>query len=199
MSTPRVLVISGSARHGSLNQQLAAVAARALEQAGARVTPIDLRALALPIYDADVEAQGMPEGARTLRRLFAEHDALLLASPEYNGFPTPLLINALDWASRPVAEDGLPSGPAAMSGTVAGLLSASPGAFGGLRSLLHTRQFLQMNFGMLVVPEQFGLGQADKAFDAAGALVDAKAQAAVERVVQSVLRVTAGLQPPPAV
>lgn len=199
MSAPRVVVISGSARQGSLNQQLAAVAARALTQAGALVTPVDLRALALPIYDADIEARGMPEGARTLRRLFAEHDALLLASPEYNGFPTPLLINALDWASRPVAEDGLPSGPAAMSGTVAGLLSASPGAFGGLRSLLHTRQFLQMNLGMLVVPEQFGLGQADKAFDATGALIDAKAQAAVERVVQSVLRVTAGLQPPPAV
>lgn len=196
MSAPRVLVIAGSARHGSLNQRLAAVAARALEQAGALVTPVDLRALALPIYDADVEAQGMPEGARTLRRLFAEHDALLLVTPEYNGFPTPLLINALDWASRPVAEDGLPSGPAAMSGTVAGLLSASPGAFGGLRSLLHTRQFLQMNLGMLVVPEQFGLGLAEQAFDAAGALVDAKAQAAVERVVQSVLRVSAGLRPP---
>jgi NAD(P)H-dependent FMN reductase len=190
------LVIAGSARHGSLNQRLAAVAARALEQAGALVTPVDLRALALPIYDADVEAQGMPEGARTLRRLFAEHDALLLVTPEYNGFPTPLLINALDWASRPVAEDGLPSGPAAMSGTVAGLLSASPGAFGGLRSLLHTRQFLQMNLGMLVVPEQFGLGLAEQAFDATGALVDAKAQAAVERVVQSVLRVSAGLRPP---
>ena len=196
MSAPRVLVIAGSARHGSLNQRLAAVAARALEQAGALVTPVDLRALALPIYDADVEAQGMPEGARTLRRLFAEHDALLLVTPEYNGFPTPLLINALDWASRPVAEDGLPSGPAAMSGTVAGLLSASPGAFGGLRSLLHTRQFLQMNLGMLVVPEQFGLGLAEQAFDATGALVDAKAQAAVERVVQSVLRVSAGLRPP---
>jgi NAD(P)H-dependent FMN reductase len=147
------LVIAGSARHGSLNQRLAAVAARALEQAGALVTPVDLRALALPIYDAD-------------------------------------------WASRPVAEDGLPSGPAAMSGTVAGLLSASPGAFGGLRSLLHTRQFLQMNLGMLVVPEQFGLGLAEQAFDATGALVDAKAQAAVERVVQSVLRVSAGLRPP---
>ena len=196
MSSPRILVIAGSARHGSLNQRLATVAAGAFERAGAVVTPVDLRALALPIYDADVEAQGMPEGARTLRRLFVEHDALLLVTPEYNGFPTPLLINALDWASRPVAEDGLPSGPAAMSGTVAGLLSASPGAFGGLRSLLHTRQFLQMNLGMLVVPEQFGLGQAEQAFDATGALIDAKAQAAVERVVQSVLRVTAGLQPP---
>lgn len=199
MSGPRVLVIAGSARHGSLNRQLAAVAAKELEQAGAAVTPVDLRALALPIYDADIEAQGMPEGARTLRRLFAEHEAVVVVSPEYNGFPTPLLINALDWASRPVAEDGLPAGPAAMSGKVAGLLSASPGALGGLRSLLFTRQFLQMNLGMLIVPEQFGLGSADKAFDATGALVDAKAHAAVVKVVQSVLRTAVAMKPPPAV
>lgn len=197
MSAPRVLVIAGSARHGSLNQQLAAVAARELEQAGAAVTPVDLRALALPIYDADVEARGMPEGARTLRRLFSEHEALILVTPEYNGFPTPLLINALDWASRPVAEDGLPSGPAAMSGTVAGLLSASPGALGGLRSLLFTRQFLQMNLGMLIVPEQFGLGSADKAFDAAGALIDAKARAALLKVLKSVLRTAGVVTSPP--
>ncbi len=194
MSAPGVLVIAGSARHGSLNQQLAAVVARELERAGAAVTPVDLRALALPVYDADIEARGMPEGARTLRRLFTEHEALLLVSPEYNGFPTPLLINALDWASRPVAEDGMPSGPAAMSGTVAGLLSASPGAFGGMRSLMFVRQFLQMNLGMLIVPEQFGLGLADKAFDTAGALIDAKAHAAVVKVVQSVLRTAAAMK-----
>ena len=194
MSAPGVLVIAGSARHGSLNQQLAVVVARELERAGAAVTPVDLRALALPVYDADIEAHGMPEGARTLRRLFAEHEALLLVSPEYNGFPTPLLINALDWASRPVAEDGMPSGPAAMSGTVAGLLSASPGAFGGMRSLMFVRQFLQMNLGMLIVPEQFGLGLADKAFDTAGALIDAKAHAAVVKVVQSVLRTAAAMK-----
>ena len=197
MSATRVLVIAGSARQGSLNQKLAAVAARELELAGAAVTPVDLRALSLPVYDADIEASGMPAGARALRRLFAEHEALLLVSPEYNGFPTPLLINALDWASRPVAEVGLPSGPAAMSGTVAGLLSASPGAFGGLRSLLFTRQFLQMNLGMLIVPEQFGLGLAENAFDPAGALVDAKAHAAVLKVVQSVLRTAAAVTSPP--
>ncbi|MBP6223531.1 MAG: NAD(P)H-dependent oxidoreductase [Rhizobacter sp.] len=199
MSTrPRVLVISGSARSGSLNQRLAAVAAGLAEQAGAQVTTVDLRALALPIYDADLEALGMPEGARQLRRLFAEHDALLLVSPEYNGFPTPLLINALDWVTRPAAEEGLPSGIASLTGTVAGLFSASPGALGGLRSLLFTRQFLQMNLGMLVVPEQFGLALAEQAFDESGALRDPKSQAAVSRVVQSVLRTTAAVTAPAA-
>ncbi|MFM9915476.1 MAG: NADPH-dependent FMN reductase [Rhizobacter sp.] len=187
---PRVLIVAGSARSGSCNQKLATVASGLAEQAGAVVTPVDLRALDLPIYDADLEARGMPEGARRLRSLFAASDALLLATPEYNGFPTPLLINALDWVTRPSAEDGLPSGIAALTGTVAGLLSASPGGLGGVRSLLFTRQFLQMNLGMLVVPEQFGLALADKAFDGAGALVDPKALAAVDRVVQSVLLAT---------
>jgi NAD(P)H-dependent FMN reductase len=190
----RVLVIAGSARAGSLNQRLAATAARLAELAGAAVTSVDLRALDLPIYDADLEERAMPEGARHLRRLFAEHDALLLASPEYNGFPTPLLINAFDWSTRPVAEDGLPSGSTAMSGTVAGLLSASPGTFGGMRSLLFTRQFLQMNLGMLVVPEQFGLGLADRAFSNTGVLADPKAQEAVAKVVRSVLRTAAAVR-----
>ena len=194
MNTVKVLVIAGSARSGSFNQQLAGVAAQQARQAGAMVTAVDLRTLELPVYDADLEARGMPGGARELRRLFADHDALLLVTPEYNGCPTPLLINALDWASRPVAEDGLPSGMAAMSGTVVGLLSASPGAFGGIRSLLHTRQFLQMNLGMLVVPQQFGLGRADQAFDANGGLIDAKALASVTAVVQAVLKTAAALK-----
>jgi len=195
MADVRVLVISGSSRQGSFNQQLAAAAAGLAVQAGASVTTVDLRLLGLPIYDEDLQPKGAPEGASRLVRLFSEHDALLLATPEYNGFPTPLLINALDWASVVPAAGAHPSGPAALAGTVAGLLSASPGAFGGLRSLLATRQFLQMNLGMLVVPEQLGLVHAGEAFDATGALKDAASQAGVARVVSAVLRVARALKP----
>ena len=194
MADVRVLVISGSSRQGSFNQQLASVAAGLAVQAGAKVTALDLRSLELPIYDADLHERGTPPGAIRLVRLFAEHDALLLATPEYNGFPTPLLINALDWASLVEAGPDHPAGPAALAGTVAGLLSASPGAFGGLRSLLATRQFLQMNLSMLVVPEQFGLVHADQAFDESGALKHAPSQAGVARVVSAVLRVAKALK-----
>lgn len=197
MADVRVLVISGSSRQGSFNRQLAAVAAGLAVQAGAKVTALDLRSLELPVYDADLHERGTPPGAIRLVRLFAEHDALLLATPEYNGFPTPLLINALDWASLVEAGSDHPAGPAALAGTVAGLLSASPGAFGGLRSLLATRQFLQMNLSMLVVPEQFGLVRADQAFDATAALVDANALAGVARVVDAVLRTARALQAAP--
>ena len=194
MSEVRILVFAGSARAGSYNGKLAALAARAARELGADVTPLDLRSLALPLYDAEIEAAGMPAGALELRRLLAQHDALLVASPEYNGFPTPLLINALDWASRPAAAEGLPSGLGAMSGKVAGVMSASPGLLGGTRSLMFTRQFLHNTLAMLVVPEQFALAQANKAFDEHGALLDPNHQQAVLRVVASVVRVAGALR-----
>ena len=194
MSEVRILVFAGSARAGSYNGKLAALAAGAARELGAEVTPLDLRSLALPLYDAEIEAAGMPAGALELRRLLAQHDALLVASPEYNGFPTPLLINSLDWASRPAAADGLPSGLGAMSGKAAGVMSASPGLLGGTRSLMFTRQFLHNTLGMLVVPEQFALAQANQAFDAHGALLDAKHLQAVLRVVASVVRVAGALK-----
>ena len=194
MSPVRVLVVSGSARPGSFNRQLADVAAGLAVAGGAEVTQTDLRALALPLYDAEIEAAGIPAGALELRRLFATHDAVIIASPEYNGFPTPLLINALDWTSRVPALGDLPSGLVAMGGTVAGVVSASPGALGGLRSLLFVRQFLQLALGLLVVPEQFALGQANKAFDDSGQLIDTKQLQSVQRVVSSVLRTARALK-----
>ena len=185
---PRLLVISGSARTGSWNSHLAHYAGSVATSLGAHVTPVDLRALNLPVYDGDLEAQqGIPAGAHELRRLFAEHDGLLLSSPEYNAFPTPLLINSFDWLSRVPAEGDLPNGIAAVAGKPAGLLAASPGALGGIRAMPLLRIYLSTNFGMLVVPEQFGLGQADQAFDADGQLKAPGQRSAVERMVKSVM------------
>ena len=89
------------------------------------------------------------------------------------------------------AEGDAPSGLAATAGKVAGLLSSSPGALGGLRSLNFLRQYLQMAFAMLVVPQQLALGQANAAFDDAGQLKDAKHRQTLQAVVQAALK-TAG-------
>jgi NAD(P)H-dependent FMN reductase len=183
----QLLVTSGSSRTGSLNRRLAQVVAQAARAAGAAVTELDLAALALPLYNGDIEAAAMPEGARELRRLFASHDGFIVAAPEYNAFVTPLLINALDWASRPAAAGDLPAGLAAMNGKAAGMVSASPGALGGMRGLLFLRSFLATALGMMVVPETASIVHAHQAFDDSGALKDAKQQQAVERVVRSVL------------
>ena len=78
MSTLRLLVLSGSERQGSFNKRLAAAAAQFAQRAGAQVTPLDLRALAMPLYDGDLEkAQGVPDGARTLRDALLASEAVL--------------------------------------------------------------------------------------------------------------------------
>jgi NAD(P)H-dependent FMN reductase len=190
----RAMVISGSERAGSFNRRLARLAAAAAREQGAQVSEVDLRALALPLFDADLEARaGQPAGALELRRLFATHEALVIAAPEYNGFVTPLLVNALDWASRPKAGDGLPDGLAAINGTVVGLMSASPGVWGGVRGLIALRQFCSLTLAMQVVPPSLSVPRANEAFDDAGRLVDARQQQALERVVRTTLRTAAAL------
>ncbi len=147
----------------------------------------------MPLYNGDDEAEkGLPENTVKLQALFASHEAVIIATPEYNGLPTPILKNTLDWVSRRHKASAAPSGLAVFQGKVAGLLSASPGPAGGLRSLIITRQYLS-NLGMLVVPEQFALSAAAHAFDEHGALNDTKQQQSVERVVSTVVRVARAL------
>ena len=124
----KVLFIAGSARGGALSVKLRDAARAVADAAGAQTSVLDLRELALPLYDGDIEAaQGVPAGAATLRDAIREHDAVVLVTPEYNGFPTPMVINAFDWLSR------LKDGIAATTNKPVALLASSPGALGGLR------------------------------------------------------------------
>lgn len=153
MSQIQLLAIAGSRRQDSLNQALLAPLIAGAEAAGARVHRPDPDTLCLPLYDGDLEAgSGMPAAVRAWQQLLHAHDGLLIAAPEYNGSFTPLLKNAIDWASRPVP-DAADSGRAVFEGRVAGLAAASPGALGGLRGLRHLREVLG-NLGMLVLPQQ---------------------------------------------
>lgn len=187
----RLLIIPASARTGSLNLRLARHAATLATGAGWQTELLDLRALALPVYDGDLEAEaGVPQGAVTLQQAIAGSAAVLVVTPEYNGFPTPLFINAFDWLSRIQAADGRPAGLAVTADKPVGLLSASPGPMGGLRSMNFVRQYLQMAFAMLVVPQQFALGRAHEAFDADGALTDARAGQSVTRVLDALARLS---------
>jgi chromate reductase, NAD(P)H dehydrogenase (quinone) len=191
----RLLLLAGSARSGALSVRLRDAAQRLAEAAGASTRTIDLRALALPLYDADLEAaQGVSEGVRQLRDAIAAADAVLIVTPEYNGFPTPLLINAFDWLSRLQAAGDAAAGLATTAGKPVALLASSPGPGGGLRAMNFLRQYLQMAFAMLVVPQQFALGRAHEAFDEAGALKDAKAEQQVAAVVQALLRLARALR-----
>jgi NAD(P)H-dependent FMN reductase len=170
---PRILVLAGSTRTGSFNQALAAAAVRALRAKGADVAHASLRDHPLPIYDGDLEAaEGQPPAAVALARLFAAHQGVFLACPEYNASITPLLKNAIDWVSRVKTLDGAPAAP--FKNRVFALGAASNGAMGGYRGLIAVRHTLELGLGALVLPEMVSVGGAANAFAEDGALKDAR-------------------------
>lgn len=184
---PKILAFAGSAREDSFNKRLARAAAAYAAEAGAAATVIDLRDFPLPLYDGDLEAsEGLPENAERLYELFKAHEALLIASPEYNSSISPLLKNTIDWVSRP-REGEAPL--TAYAQKAAGLLAASPGQLGGLRGLVHLRSILG-NIGVLVIPQQVAIGAAHEAFAPDGSLSDEKQAKRVSAMVESLVSVT---------
>jgi NAD(P)H-dependent FMN reductase len=187
MSAAKILVLSGSTRSGSHNGRLAALAAKELTLLDADVTRISLQDYPLPLFEGDLEANsGAPASAVKLKQMIMAHQGVFIASPEYSASVTPLLKNAIDWVSR-VRERGDPA-YAAFKGRVFAIASASPGAIGGLRSLMALRQILELGCGALVIPEQVAVQQADTAFDDMDMIIDSRTmnllRAQLERLVE---------------
>ncbi|MBD2461966.1 NAD(P)H-dependent oxidoreductase [Oscillatoria sp. FACHB-1407] len=190
MTTAKILAFAGSARKDSLNKKLVKIAAEGARAAGAEVTSLDFRDLPLPLYDEDLEAaEGLPENALKLKALMKEHHGFLIACPEYNSSITPLLKNAIDWASRREPDEPW---LACFQGKVAVLMSASPGGLGGLRGLVHVRSILG-NIGVIVLPDQKAIGNAGQAFDENGNLQDESQQTEVLQLGSKLASITAKL------
>lgn len=172
---PKILVFAASNRIDSLNRKLARAAESALRLEGAATTYIELRDYPLPLYDGDLEEEeGLPLAAVQLRSVIRDHDLLAIASPEFNGSFSPLLKNAIDWASRPEPGERHLE---AFRGKLAALMSASPGAGGGRRGLRHLRELFEM-IGVRVLPSELVIGRASSAFNSEGGFVrDADQQA----------------------
>lgn len=177
MPKPKILAFAGSTRQESYNQRLIAVAAQGAEEAGAQVTLINLANYPMPIFNQDLEgAEGMPGAARAFKKLLVGHDAMMIASPEYNSAISPLLKNCLDWASRAESKDEKPL--SAYRGKWGSIMAASPGRLGGLRGLASLRTLLG-NLGVTLLPDQMAIPRAFQAFAEDGSLVEKKQQQAV--------------------
>jgi len=136
----------------------------------------------MPLYDGDVESvHGLPPNARAFKELVKAHDAMVIASPEYNGSFPAIVKNVIDWISRPEAGE---SPLAAFAGKKAALLSTSPGPGGGKRGLRHLRELLEM-IRVTVVPEQLTVSRALQAFDADGGLARTEDREQLHKVLES--------------
>ncbi|MDB5599194.1 MAG: NADPH-dependent reductase [Xanthobacteraceae bacterium] len=188
MPIPKILVLSGSLRTGSYNSRLAALAAKELALAEADVTRISLGDFPLPLYDADLEANaGMPDHALKLKQMFGAHQGVFIATPEYNASVTPLLKNAIDWVSR-VREKNEPA-LAAYKNRAFALGAASPGPYGGMRSLMAMRQVLELGCGAIVIPEQLSVASAADAFDEMDEFKDKRYANQLKNVVRRLIEV----------
>ena len=171
----KLIGISGSLRKASFNT--------ALLRAAVEVAPpgctLEIASIAgIPLYDGDVEAQGMPPEVLSLKEKIAQADGVLIVTPEYNGSLPGVLKNAIDWCSRPASDI-----PRVFGDRPVALIGATPG-MGGTR--------LSQN-GWLPVLRVLGMrpyfakslyvAGAGKVFDERGALVDPKVRQILTDVV----------------
>lgn len=181
----RILAIPGSLRAGSLNRSLL-LAARDLAPVGVVVELVDLRPI--PFYDGDVEAAGDPEPVHDLKARLRAADALLLATPEYNGTIPGVLQNAIDWLSRP-------RGASALAGKPVGIVTATPSPRGGARVQAHLAAVLTSAGAAPLAGGTVLVREASGALAADGAVADPVVRDRLRALVAALADTADGLSP----
>ncbi len=162
----RLIGLSGSLRKGSFNT--------ALLRATAAVAPADCEVVVetlhgVPLYDEDLEAEGIPARVEALKTAIAEADGLLLVTPEYNNSIPGVLKNAVDWLSRPPADV-----PRVFGGKPVAIIGASPGGFGTILSQSAWLPVLRTLRATHWAGERVMVSRAHTVFDAGLSLADEK-------------------------
>jgi chromate reductase, NAD(P)H dehydrogenase (quinone) len=171
----RVLAVSGSLRRDSFNTRLLRIAAEAAP-AGVDVELWD-GVRRLPLYDEDLEQGSVPEAVGRLRADWGNADAILFATPEYNGSVPGVLKNAVDWGSRPRGRAVLLNKPVAVVG-------ASTGRFGAMWAQADLRKVLGVA-GARVVGDELPVTLVHEKLAADGRLLDAELEERLRLVLET--------------
>jgi len=171
-----ITAISGSVRKGSYNTALIR-AARQLAPEGVIIARAEI--YDIPLYNADLQAEGFPDSVGKLAATIHAADGVLIATPEYNYSIPGVLKNTIDWLSR------LENQP--FAGKPIALMGASGGALGTARAQYHLRQvFVFLDGRVMNRPEVF-VGTAHSKFDDSGNLTDESTRQFLERYLVSVV------------
>lgn len=169
----KIVGIGGSLRTDSYTQLGLRIAAQRLEALGAEVEILDLRQMQLPFCNGDKEYPDYPDVQR-MRDAVTGADGLILATPEYHGGVSGVLKNALDLMSFDQ-----------LSGKVTGLISILGGQSNS--NALNDLRIIMRWVHAWVIPEQVAIGQAWKAFNPEGKLLDEKLSQRFDEFAQSLI------------
>jgi chromate reductase len=169
-----VLAISGSLRAASYNTALLRAAAD-LAPEGVEVVPFTGLEL-LPPYNEDHDTDEPPFEVARLRDAIASADAVLFATPEFNGTVPGQLKHALDWASRPSGQ------ASSLWGKPVAVVGASLTDYGAVWAQDHLRKGLGIA-GARVLDRELPVAKANERFDEDGVLVDLELRDALAEIV----------------
>lgn len=177
-----ILALCGSLRAASVNRRLLH-AAIAMLPAGVTAEVADWRDV--PVYDEDVEAQGMPAPVAALRAQATAARGILIATPEYNWSIPGGLKNVVDWLSRK------PDGSQPFAGKPVALMGATPGPGGTVNAQSHLRQALYLLGAQVLPPPGVFVQQAGSRFDESGAITDEATRKAVATLMAALAKAVA--------
>lgn len=158
--TVKVLAFAGSLREGSFNKSLIRAAGKLMPEAMS-MEFFDLAGI--PLYNADVEAQGDPDRVARFKEAIRAADAVLVSTPEYNYGASGVSKNAVDWASRPPSDSPLNKKPV-------GIIGASTGITGTARGQSQLRQAFQYTNSFTMPQPEVLVFKAKEKFDGEGRL-----------------------------
>lgn len=166
----KLVAFSGSLRAGSYNSALL----RNLLPMTPPSLTITIHSIGeIPLFNEDVEAQGVPAAVAALHRAIRASDGVIIATPEYNHGIPGVLKNTLDWLSR-----GEPHG---FYGVPSALLGGSNGMIGTTRSQAITRQTLAALNSPCLPQPQVLVSHVQKKVDADGQLTDESTRAFIQK------------------
>ncbi|MDJ0771905.1 MAG: NADPH-dependent FMN reductase [Mastigocoleus sp. MO_167.B18] len=176
----KIVGIGGSLRPQSYSQQALKLATQRVQALGAEVEILDLRQMDLPFCNGEDDYLNYPD-VEKLRNQVKSADGLILATPEYHGGVSGVLKNALDLMSFEHLSD-----------KVTGLISVLGGQSNS--NALNDLRLIARWVHAWVIPEQIAIGQAWKAFDSEGKLLDEKLSQRFDKFAQSLVENTSKLR-----
>jgi chromate reductase, NAD(P)H dehydrogenase (quinone) len=188
----RLLLVSGSRRRDSYNSRLLRHLAHRL-QSRCRVEVLDPALTDLPLFDQDLEVDSnVIERVAALHRRFETSHGLVVATPEYNGMPTPYLKNIVDWVSRLPHVDSSFANPFRERPLL--LCSASTGWSGGAVAIPHVRALFGY-LGCLVIGDAVCVPYAEQAWADGAYRFDPFFEAQIDAAADQLVRLATALNP----